>query len=195
MLGYMNNADKTRSTIDADGWLHSGDVGRVDEHGMLSITGRIKELIIGAGGENIAPVPAEQFLKKIMPALSNVMMVGDQKKYNVCLVSLKSLPKPDGTFEDNLAPEALAIPGISSATVTDATNDEAVSAYIQNGLDQYNNGENGSPLVSRAAKIQYFRIVPTDFSVPGGELGPTLKLRRPIVNEHYAELIESMYQS
>merc|ERR1711920_1017095 len=99
MMGYMANPDfgqehveemtaKNRSAIDKYGWLHSGDKGCIDSNGMIRITGRYKELIIGAGGENIAPVPVEENIKLQCPALSNVMMVGDNRKYNVALVTL-----------------------------------------------------------------------------------------------------------
>merc|ERR1712137_1181827 len=100
-MGYMANPDfgpehvaeieeKTRSTVDQWGWLHSGDKGCIDTCGMLRITGRYKELIIGAGGENIAPVPVEENIKQLCPALSNIMMVGDNRKYNVALVTLQA---------------------------------------------------------------------------------------------------------
>jgi long-chain-fatty-acid--CoA ligase ACSBG len=106
MLGYMKSDDKTREAIDPDGWLHSGDVGRLDADGFLYITGRIKELIITAGGENIAPVPIENDFKRFCPGLSNVMMVGDKKKFIVCLVTIKTKPLPDGSFGDELDGDA-----------------------------------------------------------------------------------------
>merc|ERR1719198_2843347 len=87
----MKDPAKTAEAIDADGWLHSGDVGVLDNDGLLHITGRIKELIITAGGENIAPVPIEDKLKELCPAISNVMLVGDKRKYNVCLITLKTV--------------------------------------------------------------------------------------------------------
>merc|ERR1712159_651905 len=79
---------KNRDAIDEEGWLHSGDKGCQGENGMFRITGRYKELIMGAGGENIAPVPIEDNIKKLCPFISNVMMVGDKRKYNTCLISL-----------------------------------------------------------------------------------------------------------
>ena len=101
MMGYMANPDlgadhvkeinaKNAEAIDSEGWLHSGDKGCMDARGLLRITGRYKELIIGAGGENIAPVPIEDNVKKLCPAVSNIMMVGDKRKFNVAIVTLKA---------------------------------------------------------------------------------------------------------
>merc|ERR1711887_247089 len=84
-------AKKTSETIDSDGWLHSGDKGMITEQGMVKITGRYKELIIGAGGENIAPVPIEDHVKKMCDGIAEIMMVGDKRKYNVALVTLKAV--------------------------------------------------------------------------------------------------------
>merc|ERR1719267_447220 len=100
-MGYMACPDwddehrqeiqkKTDAAIDADGWLHSGDKGMITEAGMVKITGRYKELIIGEGGENIAPVPIEDQVKKACDGIAEVMMVGDKRKYNVALVTLKA---------------------------------------------------------------------------------------------------------
>ena len=190
MLGYMKGEEKTREAIDPQGWLHSGDVGYFDEYGLLHITGRIKELIIGAGGENIAPVPVEDEIKRLGPGLANVIMIGDKRKYNVVLVSLKSKPDfSNGEFTDELVGEALTVsPGI--ATVSAARADMTWQGYIIGGLKSYNEGK---ICVSNAQKIQKFRILPTDLSVPGGELTPTMKLKRNVVSEKYAALIESMY--
>merc|ERR1719262_694600 len=100
-MGYMASPDfgpahlaemqkKTAETIDAEGWLHSGDKGLITERGMVKITGRYKELIIGEGGENIAPVPIEDHVKKMCDGVCEVMMVGDKCKYNVALITLKA---------------------------------------------------------------------------------------------------------
>merc|ERR1719343_589960 len=102
--------EKNAGTIDKLGWLHSGDKGCMDTNGMVRITGRYKELIIGAGGENIAPVPVEESIKLCCPALSNVMMVGDNRKYNVALVTLLT-EGSTGEFPggDNLTGAALDV--------------------------------------------------------------------------------------
>merc|ERR1719197_656539 len=102
MMGYMAQADlgaahiaeiqkKTAEAIDSEGWLHSGDKGMITSSGMVKITGRYKELIIGEGGENIAPVPIEDHVKKMCDGIAEVMMVGDKRKYNVALVTLKAV--------------------------------------------------------------------------------------------------------
>uniref|UniRef100_A0A7S1LPV1 AMP-dependent synthetase/ligase domain-containing protein n=1 Tax=Neobodo designis TaxID=312471 RepID=A0A7S1LPV1_NEODS len=188
MMGYMNNAEKSQETIDGEGWLHSGDVGRIDADGQVYITGRIKELIITAGGENIAPVPVEDAIKRHCPALSNVVMVGDKRKYNVCLVTLKSKQNLDtGAFTDELVGEALAVnPEVT--TVSAAREDAAWRAHIRAALDKAN-GE----AVSNAQKVQKFHILATDLSVPGGELTGTMKLKRNVVAEKYAAEIDALY--
>ena len=89
-MGYLNNAEKTAETFDSDGWLHTGDIAKIDQDGYLYITGRLKELIITAGGENIAPVPIEDKVKfELSDILNNCMLVGDKRKYLVILVTLK----------------------------------------------------------------------------------------------------------
>merc|ERR1712066_1167900 len=101
-MGYLANPDlgaahvreiekKTAESIDKDGWLHSGDKGMITTKGMVKITGRYKELIIGEGGENIAPVPIEDNIKKLCDGIAECMMIGDQRKYNVCFVTLKAV--------------------------------------------------------------------------------------------------------
>lgn len=188
MSGYLEEEKKTKEAIDADGWLHSGDVGRVDENGMLYITGRIKELLITSGGENVAPVPIEERLKASLPALSNVVLIGDKRKFFVILCTPKCMPNADGTFNTTLDAEAKKVDE-SCVTSLDAMKSSKWKAYIQKGITDYN--ENHA--FSGAQKVQKFLVLANDFSVPGGELGPTLKLRRNIVNEKYEKEIEALY--
>eukprot|EP00450_Noctiluca_scintillans_P000712 CAMPEP_0194483376 /NCGR_PEP_ID=MMETSP0253-20130528/5018_1 /TAXON_ID=2966 /ORGANISM="Noctiluca scintillans" /LENGTH=734 /DNA_ID=CAMNT_0039323037 /DNA_START=65 /DNA_END=2269 /DNA_ORIENTATION=- len=202
MMGYMANPnfgpdhvaeieEKNRAAIDKYGWLHSGDKGCMDKNGMYKITGRYKELIIGAGGENIAPVPVEEHLKLCCPALSNVMMVGDNRKYNVILVTLQA-EGSTGEFPggDDLAGAALEVsPGVTK--ISQAMKDPKWQQYIQAGLDRTNNNPNVCQ--NNAWKVQFFRIVPRDFSIETGEFTATLKLRRPVAEETWASLIASMF--
>jgi len=191
-MGYMNDEAKTAEAIDKDGWFHSGDVGSFED-GLLRITGRIKELLITAGGENIAPVPIEERLKELCPALSNAMLVGDKRKYNVVLLTAKTvLDLATGLSTGTLALEALEVSSAATDAEAVAESQRAGAAwqrYIQRGIDEYN----ATYAVSNAQKIQKFVLLPGDFSERGGELTPTLKLRRAAAVEKYAAAIERLY--
>jgi len=203
MMGYMANPDfgeehikeiqeKNRATIDKWGWLHSGDKGCIDIDGMLKITGRYKELIIGAGGENIAPVPVEENIKLLAPAISNIMMVGDNRKYNIVLVTLQCVGST-GEFPgtDELMPVVKEInPKLS--TVTAARTDPKVLKYIQDAIDKTNANE--SVCQSNSWKVQKFMILPRDFSIETGELTATLKLRRAVAAEIWQKEIDELYK-
>lgn len=89
MMGYLNREDKTTDDIDDEGWMHSGDLASVDKDGYVYITGRLKELLITAGGENVAPVPIEDCIKKELPAISNVVLIGDSQKYLSAFLTFK----------------------------------------------------------------------------------------------------------
>ena len=190
MMGYMHEEQKNRECIDTEGWLHSGDIGKMDEHHHLFIVGRIKEIIITAGGENIAPVPIEEEIKRLLPAISNAIMIGDKRKYNVMLITLKT--KQDlntSEFTDQLVAEAAGLVK-DVTTISEAKASESYQKHIQKAITDYNNG---TFCVSNAQKIQKFAILPVDLSIPGGELTGTLKLKRNVIVEKYADIIESLY--
>jgi len=190
MTGYMYDPEKTAGTIDKDGYVHSGDIGML-KGGCLYITGRIKELIIGAGGENIAPVPIEHHIATIRPAISNIVMIGNQRKYNVCLVSLKCHVDPDtGEPSSELAGAAKSVDP-NCKTIEEAQKSKIWQDYLFSGIKEYN--DNPAACVSRASKIQKFKILPKDLNVPDGTLGPTLKVKRTTVEKTYLALIDSMY--
>jgi len=193
MMGYMYDEDKTKQSIDENGFVHSGDVGTViQEFNLLKITGRIKELIITAGGENIAPVPIEDYLKAECESISNVMVIGDRKKYLTALITLKVQQDADTvTFTNDLVGTAKDVDP-ECVTVAQARDSEKWKAYIQGAIDKYN--ADGDYCVSNAQKIQYYRILDNDFGVESGELTGTMKLKRPVVAERHAEVIESMYK-
>lgn len=204
MVGYLANPDlgqahvdeitkKNMDAIDDEGWLHSGDKGAICTRGFVRITGRYKELIIGAGGENIAPVPIEDAVKEYCPAISNIMMLGDKMKFNICFVTLKAKgatgEKP-GTDELDGAALKL-VPGVT--TVSEAMGNETFIKTITKAITAAN--KNGKVCPSNAAKIQKFCILPSDFSVETGELTPTLKLKRSVVQTQHAALITKIYAS
>jgi len=191
MMGYMYDIEKTKSTIDDEGLLHSGDVGKQDERDLLYITGRIKELVITAGGENVAPVPIEDYIKTEAPGISNVVIIGDQKKYLTCLITLKCEQNQDtGEFSNQLTSVAKDV-SPNSTTVEQARKDPIWTKYIENAINKYNKDKDAC--VSNAQTIQYFRILDGDFSLPAQELTSTLKLKRSVIMERYSKVIESMY--
>ncbi|XP_048887296.1 long-chain-fatty-acid--CoA ligase ACSBG1 isoform X2 [Brienomyrus brachyistius] len=193
-MGYLNMEDKTREALDEEGWLHSGDLGKADEDGFLYITGRMKELIITAGGENIPPVPIEDAVKKEIPIISNAMLIGDRRKFLSMLLTLKCICNAE-TMEpmDEMSVEAVECCrqlGSQALRVSDIIGgkDKVVYRLIQEGIDRVN-----SRATSNAQCIQKWTVLPRDFSVSGGELGPTMKLRRPVVLELYRREIEAFY--
>ncbi|XP_059192438.1 long-chain-fatty-acid--CoA ligase ACSBG2-like [Centropristis striata] len=192
-MGYLNLPDKTAEALDEDGWLHSGDLGRHDQNDNLYITGRIKELIITAGGENIPPVPIEDAVKSEVPIISNAMLLGDRLKFLSMLLTLKCVVDDNGEPTDELNPEVLSFcqqHGIKSTKVSEviASKEPAIYTAIQEGMERVN-----ARATSNAQKVQKWVILERDFSVGGGELGPTMKLRRPIVVKMYQEKINELY--
>ncbi|KAM7415789.1 hypothetical protein PAMA_018043 [Pampus argenteus] len=192
-MGYLDMADKTTEALDQDGWLHSGDLGRHDQYDFLYITGRIKELIITAGGENIPPVPIEDAVKAEAAIISNAMLIGDKLKFLSMMLTLKCVVDDNGDPTDELSPEALDFCQQHNVTATKvseiiANKEPAIYRAIQEGMERVN-----ARATSNAQKIQKWVILQRDFSVGGGELGPTMKLRRPIVVKMYQEKIDEMY--
>lgn len=195
MMGYVGDVDKTFEAIDDDGWLSTGDVGYVDNDGNIYITGRIKEIIITAGGENIPPNHCEMLVKNEIPAISNAFLVGDKKKFLTILITLKTQMAPDtGAPCDELAMETLKwiesldLKYTKLSEILAAGPDPVVVKALQAGIDRANRNA-----ISNAQKIQKFAILPHDFSIPTGEIGPTLKVKRNVVNDMYKDVIEKLY--
>merc|ERR1712204_56264 len=187
MMGYLACKDlgeahvaeinkKTAETIDNEGWLHSGDKGMRTELGMIKITGRFKELIIGEGGENIAPVPIEDSVKALVPGINECMMIGDKRKYNIALITLKAIGangEIPGT-DDLDAPALSNFPGVKK--ISEALENKSVADIITKAIGDTN--KNGKLVPNNSFKIQKFCILPTNFSEEAGELTPTKKLKR-----------------
>lgn len=203
MMGYMAQPDlgqahvmemqkKTAEAIDNEGWLHSGDKGMITEAGMVKITGRYKELIIGDGGENIAPVPIEDQVKKACDGIAEVMMVGDKRKYNVALITLKAKGangEVPGT-DDLDAGAARMNPDVK--TISAALDDKKIIDLVTKAVEAAN--KNGKVCPNNAFKIQKFTIIPTNFSEEKNQLTPTKKLKRKNVETQYSDVIEKMYR-
>jgi len=193
-MGYLGNEEKTREAFDSDGWHHSGDVGTVDEEGFYTIRGRIKDILITAGGENVPPFIIEDMVKKELPCLSHVVLIGDRRKFLSCLVTLK-LEVEEETLEptSKLSADTIewcADQGSKVETLEDVLSgpDLGVMEAIQAGIDRYN-----LRATSSAQRIQKWTILPTDFSIPGGEIGPTMKVKRHLVMQKYKENVDKLY--
>lgn len=170
--GYWHNDEATAEAL-ADGWFHSGDLGELDSDGYLSITGRKKEIIVTAGGKNVAPAVLEDRLRA-NALVSQCIVVGDAKPFIGCLVTIDPDVFP-GWKERNGKP--------ADATVADLRDDPDLMKEIQDAVDDANKA------VSKAESIRKFRILDRDFTEEGGELTPTLKLKRAVIlKEHSADL-------
>jgi long-chain acyl-CoA synthetase len=174
--GYYKQPEATREVFEPDGWFHTGDIGRVDEDGFLFITDRKKDLIVTAGGMNIAPQNIENLLKAD-PFISQVMVHGDRKPYPVALITLN--PDELGKF----AREQGVLTSDPGALVKHPKIVERVARTVE---------EKNTNLQSYA-KIKKFSILPGDFTLEGGELTPTLKVKRKVVSEKYRKELEALY--
>ncbi len=172
-LGYYKNQADTDKTL-IDGWLHSGDLGKIDSEGFLHITGRKKDLIITAGGKNIAPKNIESALKD-HNLIGEAVVIGDRRKYLSALISLD---------EENCAAFA-SEHGLDANKLHDSAK---LRTVLQGHVDVVNND------LARVEQIKKFTVLSRSFSIENGELTPTLKVKRKIVNEHFAGEIESMYE-
>ncbi len=175
--GYWNNEAATAAVIDSDGWFHSGDIGELDADGYLKITGRKKELIVTAGGKNVAPAVLEDRLRSHF-LISQCMVVGDQKPYIAALITIdpESLAAWAGL---NGQPETL--------TVAEAANNEAVREEIAAAVESANKA------VSNAEAIKKYHILETDWTEDGGQLTPSLKLKRNVVMAEFADEVVRLY--
>ncbi|XP_010715640.1 long-chain-fatty-acid--CoA ligase ACSBG1 isoform X3 [Meleagris gallopavo] len=194
-MGYLNMEDKTKEAFDEDGWLHSGDLGKLDKDGFLYVTGRIKDLIITAGGENVPPIPIEDAVKKELPIVSNAMVIGDKKKFLSMLLTLKCILDPDTSDPTDILTEQARDfcqkIGSKATTVSEivATKDQVIYQAIQEGINKVNMNA-----TNRVHCIQKWIVLPRDFSISGGELGPTMKLKRLTVLQKYKNEVDSFYE-
>ena len=173
--GYYNDEEATRAVLPGDGWLHTGDIGAIDEDGFLTITDRKKDIIITAGGKNVSPQNIENLLKGI-PWVSQALVVGDRRPNLIALITLD---------EEELAKWA-AEQGLEG-NAADLSQRDDVRKLIEAAVEDVN----GS--LAHFEQVRRFEILPRDFSADANEITPTLKLKRRIVEEHFADEIEALY--
>ncbi len=176
MRGYYKDPEKTAETIDPEGWLHTGDVGTIDEDGYLRIIDRKKELIITAGGKNISPANLEALLKQ-HPLVGQAAVIGDRRPYVSALIVL----------DQEVAPVWARKAGIQFTSPADLAANPAVHAEIQKAVEETNRH------VSNVEAIKRFTVLPADWTPETEELTPTLKLKRRVINQKFADAIEEMY--
>ncbi len=177
MLGYRNQPDKTAEAIDPDGWLHTGDIGEVDEDGYLKIVDRKKEIIINAAGKNMSPANIEAALKSASPLIGQAATIGDGKPYNTALIVLDA----------DYAPQWATQNGIEGKSLEELAREPRMLEAVQAGVDEANRH------LARVEQIKKFTVVPGDWAPGGDELTPTMKLKRSPIAKKYAAEIQAMY--
>jgi len=174
--GYWRNEAATAEVM-ADGWLRTGDMGELDDDGFLRVTGRKKELIVTAGGKNVAPAVLEDRIRA-HPLVSQVLVVGDARPYVACLITLD---------EESVEIWKAKYPHLQDATMAELIKAPELLAELQGAVDEANKA------VSRAEAVRRFRVLPGDFSEQGGHLTPSLKVRRNAIMKDFAGEVEALY--
>ncbi|THV39484.1 AMP-dependent synthetase/ligase [Glycomyces buryatensis] len=175
--GYWNNDAATAEVLDADGWFSTGDIAEIDDDGYVTITGRKKDIIVTAGGKNVAPGPMEKILD-VHPLIAYAMVVGEGRPYIGALISLDS----------DMLPDWLERHGKDPATpIADLTEDPELLAVLQGEVDKAN------ATVSHAEQIKRFRVIPVELTEDTGEITPTVKVKRHVVMKKYSDEINALY--
>ncbi|NOU07308.1 MAG: long-chain fatty acid--CoA ligase [Hyphomicrobiaceae bacterium] len=176
--GYLNQPEKTAETIDSDGWLHTGDVGEIDNEGFVKITDRMKDIIITAGGKNITPSEIENQLK-FSPYISDAVIIGDKRPYLTCLIMID---------QENVEKYAqdLNVPFTNYASLCRT---KEVQSLIWSEIEKVNTN------FARVETIKRFHLIDVQLTAEDDELTPTMKLKRSFVNKKYAPEIEAMYRT
>ena len=175
--GYLNLPDLTAELIDADGWLHTGDIGSLDADGFLSVVDRKKELIITSGGENISPAAIENLLVA-HPLVGQALSYGDRRPYVVALL----------TLDGDMAPAWARARGMEAASLAELAEDQAVLAAVAEAVAAANER------LARVQQVKRWRLLPVEWTAESEELTPTLKLKRRVVHAKYADIIDALYE-
>jgi long-chain acyl-CoA synthetase len=174
--GYLNLPEQTAELIDADGWLHTGDIGSIDADGFVSVVDRKKELIITSGGENISPAAVENLLVA-HPLIGQALAYGDRRPYLVAVLTL------DGA----VAPGWARAHGVEADSLAELAADPTVLAEVGRAVEEANSR------LARVQQIKYWRLLPVEWTAESEELTPTLKLKRRVVHAKYADIIDALY--
>ena len=174
--GYRKDPEATAAAIDADGWFHTGDIGELSEDGFLRITDRKKELLVTSGGKKIAPAPIENRLREI-EGVAHAVLLGEQRNYVAALLTLDPTALP--TLAERL--------GSPARSVVDGARCPLLRAFLGREIERVNGD------LARFESVRRFEVLPTEFTVDGGELTPTLKLKRKVVRQKFAARIEEIY--
>ncbi len=177
MKGYWNKPEKTAEVFDEEGFFHTGDIAVIDEDGFIKITDRKKDLIVTAGGKNIAPQPIENRIKQ-SPFVDAAVLIGDRRKYVVALISPAQEELEQWARDNDIAFDSLE----------DLTTKPAVLELYQKVIDEVNRD------LARYEQVKKFAILPVTLSVEGGHLTPTLKVKRRVVEKQYASVIDRLYE-
>ncbi len=175
-LGYYKNPEATARALDDDGWLHSGDVGEFEADGFLRVTDRKKELIVTSGGKNVAPQPIEGRLKTI-PGVAQAVVIGDRRKFLTALI----------TLEPETIRDVLQAADSPASDAEEAVACKIFRAHLERAIESVNQR------LARYETIKRFAVLPRPFSIDGGELTPTMKLKRRVIHEKYGSEIERLY--
>jgi long-chain acyl-CoA synthetase len=177
MVGYRNQPEKTAETIDPEGWLHTGDIGELDEDGYLKIVDRKKELIISASGKNMSPANIEATIKSSSPLIGQACVVGDARPYNVALLVLD--PEATGLFAQQRGVEAEGVEALAA--------DRRVLEEVSDAIERAN------AKLARIEQIKSFEVLSAQWEPGGDELTPTMKLKRRPIEQKYAAEIDALY--
>jgi len=176
-MGYLNDPAKTAETVDKDGWLHTGDVGTIDNEGFVKITDRIKDIIITAGGKNITPSEIENQLK-FSPYISDAVVIGDRRKFLTCLIMIDY---------DNVVKFAQD-KNVPFTNFQSLCRTREVQDLIWQEIEKVNAN------FARVETVKKFRMIEEELTAESEELTATMKLKRKVVNEKYKDMINAMYQ-
>jgi long-subunit acyl-CoA synthetase (AMP-forming) len=177
MPGYHRDPERTAEVLDADGWLHTGDIGTLDDEGYLRIVDRKKALIINSSGKNMSPATIEQAIKGGQPLISQVLAIGDRRPYNVALIVVDRDAVAGLAREHGLGDEPFDKLSQHPAVI------DAVAAAVQAGNQR----------LSRVEQIKRFHVLDHDWAAGSDFLTPTSKLKRAPIQRHYQDVIEELY--